>query len=350
MFKRKNCVKKIENDFTKKTAESYRSSMSDELSQLCKSSQFLREMELVMCECESPVSIPVTPINSKVTAVCPCNKKREETSPEIIVSSSTKWEKSTPDFSLSTESLSDSLLKNSYMTQEPVVVKNNYIQTQSQNKPQKSKLISLSLKKNNVNSDDRGTSMSKPIQKSDVGTQFTEIFNKTDPFQSDNDNKIKTSEYVSNCTIMKLMNSSDFLNPNNLIQPNRAVLKLDNPVQSSEYHKTINENLDIDSSIFNLMSSTEYKKQVNAGFDYLETSIIHDKSVANERTFGIPSNITLNDINWNESVAQSARYQPDSTNKSSSEDVNEIGPFYGLPEKVKHLIKQFKGIDSLYGK
>lgn len=323
MFSNNNTAQKTENE--RKMSFDPLCNSSDELSQFCKSSQFLRDIELAMCECDSPES---TTKNPKIS------ENQNDISSEIITTNSIKFKQKSPDFSLSTDDFSDSFLKNSYNTQ---VHQNDLNDTPK-------KKFSLSLKKNN-NTKENG--INKAAEKSLIGSEVINSFGDEDPFLfkqpkvTPGKKAVLTEQFVSPKTIMNLINSDI------KTQSNDKVSK----ASHLNVEQEVLNNIDLNCSISRLLDSSEYKKQVNAGFDNLETSIIHDRSINNEKNLEVTSNITINDLNWDESLGPSAvKIDTGKENTSFHEEFRELGPFYGLPDKVKHLIQQIKGIKELYGK
>lgn len=97
--------------------------------------------------------------------------------------------------------------------------------------------------------------------------------------------------------------------------------------------------------------TSQFRRDLERVFDDCEKSILQKKEVHDE-VKGISS------IDWGDddfgTEAPVAKTQSSHGRHQlrpiSSANFSEIGPFFGLPNKVKMLIKEFKGIEELYGK
>lgn len=136
----------------------------------------------------------------------------------------------------------------------------------------------------------------------------------------------------------------------------------------------------VDPELSQAMKSTQYRREIECSFAKCEQTICNNENL-NESCRSIDMNVALNmstdadpcrgviDINWNSPMVQGVRTPPSSLIKkrlsmfaktresaqstpkpSTPTNFRPIGPFFGLPIAVKSLIKEYKGIDELYGK
>lgn len=96
------------------------------------------------------------------------------------------------------------------------------------------------------------------------------------------------------------------------------------------------------------MYTTQFQEDLEREFDDYAKIILQKKAKHNEVQ-------GINSIDWvnNEFGTQTQIAKTESSNKKnklSSAYFNEIGPYFGLPNKVKKLLKELKGIEKLYGK
>lgn len=136
----------------------------------------------------------------------------------------------------------------------------------------------------------------------------------------------------------------------------------------------------VDPELSQAMKSTQYQREIEGNLAKCEKTLCNNENL-NESCRSIDMNVALNmspadpcrgliDINWNSPMIQGVRTPPSSlikkrlsmfsktresaqsTPKPSTPKTNfrPIGPFFGLPIAVKSLIKEYKGIDELYGK
>lgn len=130
-------------------------------------------------------------------------------------------------------------------------------------------------------------------------------------------------------TIRNVTNGSEY------IQRQRSMAELNDENIGEEF---LNHNLT------NLLNSSQYRTEVETVFNDCERSIIQT-NVSRSQAQREEAINNIHDINWDESQVVIPK-----TQKGERSFFCDMGPFYGLPLQVKRLIKEFKGIDDLYGK
>lgn len=133
----------------------------------------------------------------------------------------------------------------------------------------------------------------------------------------------------------------------------------------------------VDPELSQAMKSTQYRREVEDDFAKCEETICNLGNL-NDSGHSVDMNVALNmsadhphrlnDINWNSpmipmrtppssliknrlAMFSKSRESVHTTPKSiTSNNFSPMGPYFGLPISVKSLIKEYKGIDELYGK
>ncbi|KAK4883652.1 hypothetical protein RN001_006971 [Aquatica leii] len=164
--------------------------------------------------------------------------------------------------------------------------------------------------------------------------------------------------------------------PTNEVLKNKQVLDNDpkakhSVLQSIDSPSPANTNVTntgIEHRMTQLLKSSQYRQEISQLFENLEHSICHFGSKDNQNDhvvndslvnddllskFTLDSNTSIGDVirnalkdNVNKSLL--AKNYVNSTLLPSEAVFIQLGPFYGLPDKVWELIKTLKGIDALY--
>lgn len=171
-----------------------------------------------------------------------------------------------------------------------------------------------------------------------------------------------------------MQNKENYDSSTNFIKPTKFDSKSRESVKKivKEYKMCNIDDMDIDLNISEIFDSTIYRQEMATSFNNLETSILH----ANDAKSMEDSQLSVYD--WHDESMMSKANEVgkkadqtitsmiksvlmdnayDRTTKKHETNVEvhiesafkNLGPFYGLPVKVKQLIQQYKGIEQLYG-
>lgn len=153
-------------------------------------------------------------------------------------------------------------------------------------------------------------------------------------------------------------------------------IELQRSMQLENETNVIDDNF-VDPELSQAIKTTQYRKEIEADFNKCEKTIRNfdnlndsNRSVDLNNAFNIDDlNEDAKEINWNspytpavnassvvkKRLAEFSKSRDSSMNDHSGSsfilpDFAAKGPFFGLPIEVKDLIREYKGIDKLYGK
>lgn len=141
-----------------------------------------------------------------------------------------------------------------------------------------------------------------------------------------------------------------------------------------ENDDNVNDDNFVDLELSQAIKSTQYRDEIEADFNQCEEVICNiDNLNESKRSVDMNDALNVSDINWNSPCPFTTERTPptsvvkkrlaefskrrlsllkDQTISSPAKltSFTSMGPFFGLPTKVQSLIKEYKGIDELYGK